>query len=103
MARWFIFLQQYDLTIFHIGGEFNLLADCLSRSVDLTTEEEQEVDEMIAPAFVISEEMPHFPFDVRLPRTLELISEYEHSPPDELRQTTADVDGLRYGVKSRKL
>lgn len=31
LTRWSLFLQEYDLEIFHIAGKDNVLADCLSR------------------------------------------------------------------------
>lgn len=102
VARWFIFLQQYHLTIYHIDGRLNKLADWLSRNVELTTEESREINEMVAPVFVSAETISS-PFDARLPLTTELIDEYQYCPEDELRLTNSLKDGLRYGVKSRRL
>eukprot|EP01069_Polyplicarium_translucidae_P010420 Polyplicarium_translucidae@DN3378_c1_g2_i7.p1 len=96
--RWLLYLQQYDLTIRHIGGDQNCIADWLSRSVEMTDEEDAEVDEM-APAFVAeSVDLQH-----RLPTKSELLVEYKRCDEKELRDTVSDVDGLHYYIRNHKL
>lgn len=44
VARWTLFLQQYDIKLEHCSGKANILADCLSRNPDEETTEIQAVE-----------------------------------------------------------
>jgi len=100
--RLWLYLQRYDLRIVHWNGKFNILADWLSRAVDMTAEEDQEVDEMSMVMCTVSHEM-NFVQDCRLPTATEILDAYKMCSVDELRDTYETSDGLRYSVRFDRL
>eukprot|EP01071_Lankesteria_metandrocarpae_P014734 Lankesteria_metandrocarpae@DN8875_c0_g1_i1.p1 len=100
--RLWLYLQRYDLCITHWSGEFNVLADWLSRDLSLTVEESDEIDEM-SLALAVYKPGNRFAEECRLPQVTELIDAYPDCPEDELRDTYLATDGLRYSVRFNKL
>ena len=58
VQRWCLYLQQYDLTLLHINGEFNVVADWLSRSLSDDEEQDSIIEEVSTPLFMVSDDRP---------------------------------------------
>ncbi|MEK6249061.1 MAG: DDE-type integrase/transposase/recombinase, partial [Planctomycetales bacterium] len=99
LARWMLFLQQYDLEIRHIAGNLNLIADWLSRCPQSDALTDDQID-VISPVFSA---FPHPLLDNRLPRVAELTAEYFTCPESDLRETYSAPDKLRYSLRNNRL
>ncbi|KAH0482687.1 MAG: hypothetical protein KVP17_002622, partial [Porospora cf. gigantea B] len=99
IQRWMWYIAQFDLSIHHIPGPENPMADWLSRSNCFSTEHDEVIEEVCVPLFTaVASELT-----LQLPSEVALKDAYETAPAGELRLCTRGDDGLYYGVKSRKL
>eukprot|EP00917_Polyrhabdina_sp_WS-2016_P020347 GHVP01043556.1.p2 GENE.GHVP01043556.1~~GHVP01043556.1.p2 ORF type:complete len:105 (+),score=11.52 GHVP01043556.1:393-707(+) len=45
LFRWLLLLQQYNLSIHHIEGNLNCISDTLSRSIDISPQDNQDLED----------------------------------------------------------
>eukprot|EP01071_Lankesteria_metandrocarpae_P011347 Lankesteria_metandrocarpae@DN5435_c0_g2_i1.p1 len=109
VQRWALFLQPFDITYCYISGNANVVADWLSRSVGENDEPEhdQEIDMMATPVACVVEskateqhEDSWHPF---VPHFEHFKSAYEDIPTHEARLLFTAPDGMKYGIRSRRL
>ena len=103
IQRWVWYMQQFDAEVYYIRGNFNMIADWLSRT---PPDDEGEKDEMIdgisvpLPVHVqVSTEMPM----IRPPTLTELSESYGDAPAEDFRNLVKGDDRLWYHHKTGKL
>ena len=99
VQRWALYLQQYNVKIIHLAGEYNVLSDWLSRSTQDEPNGDEVIDTIAVPTFAVEEATQ----DPWLPSEEDLRLACEDAPKEELRDTVKGDDGLLYGARSSLL
>lgn len=105
VQRWSLWLAQYDLTIYHISGERNCIADWLSRSFG-DVNRDNEIDQISVPTQWIACVTSSLSTNVlapTVPDAKEFIDAYRTAPKEEMRLTVKEPDGLLYSSRSHRL
>lgn len=104
VQRWALYLQQFNLEIMYIAGQYNLTADWLSRSLPDDPEIDDQIETMAVPAFVAESEVVTAPaLPPIVPRASDFVNGYKEMTEDELKDSTKGGDGLRYGIRNGRL
>lgn len=115
VQRWSLYLQQFMMTLLHIQGEFNVVADWLSRSVDDDEDHDEIIDAISTPLFVLDADHRHASsvsstsaksLSVRspyVPTVLDFQICYDSIPVNEKRMLYLAPDGMYYHVRTNKL
>lgn len=113
VRRWALYLQQFNLTIQHISGETNHIADWLSRSQ--CEDDPFNDDESLAVPLFLGEEKErldeeclgpgsHVTGYPRVPTYLEILKATEvEGESADVRETFRTEDGMRYSTRTQKL
>jgi len=99
VQRWALFLQQFNLKIMHIGGQLNVIADWLSRSLDDgDTGCDNEINQMAVPTFCSVVQRPSLPTTTipYVPTFNQLREGNLEMSEEEKKMTYEGSDGLLY-------
>eukprot|EP00122_Pirum_gemmata_P007107 Pgem_evm2s6513 len=96
IQRWKWYLNQFDLTIIHIAGKLNVIADWLSRCGDNDAEEEELLDQVSLPIMVAINE------HVRIPSLEELKQAQRNICEEDKKEVYLNEEGFYVSVRSHK-
>ena len=102
VQRWSFFLQQFDLEIRSLPGLENLIADWMSRSLPDDSEENQVIDTISVPIFVVNT-IRNSIDSPRIPTTAEFIEGYSLMHSKELSNTSIGDNQLRFAPQGGQL
>lgn len=115
VQRWSLFLQQYDITLLHIDGEFNAIADWLSRSLEDDEDMDEVIDRISTPVLAVEDELhseksrevqsvvsPPL-WTVYVPTIDDFKKCYDTVTAEDKRQIYTAPDGMFYNVRTHKL
>ena len=115
VQRWALFLQQYDITLLHIDGEFNAIADWLSRSLEDDEDRDEIIEQISTPLLVINDSSninksdqtsatKKSPFwTVYVPTVEDFVKCYDSITIEEKKQVYTAPDRMLYSVRTHKL
>ena len=110
VQRWSLYLQQFDITVHHIPGNTNVVADWLSRSAE-DGDDFNDENVVAIPAFPV-EDVPirqrktwrqSFGLAPYVPTSADLITGYESMSEADIKSTYLSTDDLRYSIRTNRL
>ena len=115
VQRWALFLQQYDMTLLHIDGEFNAIADWLSRSLEDDDDRDEVVEQVSTPLLAVEEDSQvEKPSEVQpvpspscwtayVPTAEDFKKCYDTITAEDMRQIYRAPDEMFYNIRTHKL
>lgn len=99
IQRWMWYLAQFDISIYHLSGHLNPLADWLSRCNEFRPEDDEIISQIAVPIYAIQPEQPFLTF----PTVSDLQKHNSEISELDRRQCYTGRDGLLYSAKTHKL
>ena len=97
VQRWMWFLSQYDITLHHIEGRYNVIADWLSRCIDKDPEAEDTLEKVAVPVFPVLRK------HVNIPGIEELQKHYGDIDDGDMKFLYRGPEDLYYDIKHNRL